>query len=65
MPVIACNSGGPKESVENGRTGFLCEPKANEWCEQMMKLFRGARLAEKMGEDGRERVVRLFSFKAF
>ena len=24
-PVVACNSGGPMESVANGKTGFLCE----------------------------------------
>lgn len=25
-PVIACNSGGPRESVLHGSTGFLCRP---------------------------------------
>jgi len=25
--VIACNSGGPLESVEDGKTGFLVSPK--------------------------------------
>ena len=25
-PVIACNSGGPRESVLHGTTGFLCRP---------------------------------------
>jgi alpha-1,3/alpha-1,6-mannosyltransferase len=25
-PVIACNSGGPLESVADGRTGYLCRP---------------------------------------
>jgi alpha-1,3/alpha-1,6-mannosyltransferase len=25
-PVIACNSGGPKESVVHNVTGFLCDP---------------------------------------
>ncbi|KAG2282087.1 hypothetical protein Bca52824_053307 [Brassica carinata] len=24
-PVIACNSGGPMETVKNGVTGYLCE----------------------------------------
>ena len=27
-PVIACRSGGPKESVLHGETGYLCEPIA-------------------------------------
>lgn len=34
-PVIACNSGGPKESVLDGRTGFLLEPDAEQWAEKM------------------------------
>ena len=29
--VIACNSGGPLESIEDGQTGFLRPPKANLW----------------------------------
>ena len=29
--VIACNSGGPLESIENNRTGFLIEPNPNMW----------------------------------
>jgi alpha-1,3/alpha-1,6-mannosyltransferase len=29
IPVVACNSGGPKESVLNGKTGYLLEQDAN------------------------------------
>lgn len=31
--VIACDSGGPLESIENGKTGFNCTPKASVWAE--------------------------------
>ena len=30
-PVIACNSGGPLESIEDQETGFLLVPKPNIW----------------------------------
>jgi alpha-1,3/alpha-1,6-mannosyltransferase len=29
--VIACNSGGPLESVADGKTGYLLSPDAEEW----------------------------------
>ncbi len=28
-PVIAVNSGGPRETVVNGQTGFLCQQVIN------------------------------------
>ncbi len=38
--VIACNSGGPLESIVDGQTGFLREPKADIWAEMMIKLAK-------------------------
>ena len=32
-PVIACNSGGPKESVLHEQTGFLCDPTPQSFAE--------------------------------
>jgi len=29
--VIACNSGGPVESVHHGKTGYLLSPNEEEW----------------------------------
>jgi len=37
--VIACNSGGPLESVSDGETGFLLNPMAQEWGEKIYSLF--------------------------
>lgn len=34
--VIACNSGGPLESVEDGKTGFLVPPVYREWGEKII-----------------------------
>lgn len=38
-PVIACNSGGPKESVLSGITGFLCEPQPRQFAHAMEQLL--------------------------
>ena len=37
-PVLACNSGGPTESVLHGRTGFLAEPVPVAFASAMAKL---------------------------
>ena len=38
-PVIACNSGGPKESIVDGVTGFLCDPSPNHFAYAMEHLM--------------------------
>lgn len=68
--VIACNSGGPLESVVDGRTGFLCEPTPEAFAEAMARLAEpeggaGAALAAKMGSAARAHVVDKFSREAF
>lgn len=40
-PVVACNSGGPTESVLDGQTGFLCEPESRAWADAMARLLVG------------------------
>lgn len=37
--VVACDSGGPKESVVSGRTGLLCEPTAAAFADAMRQLM--------------------------
>lgn len=37
--VVACDSGGPKESVVLGRTGLLCEPTAAAFADAMRQLL--------------------------
>lgn len=36
--VIACDSGGPKESVVEGETGFLCAPRPEAFALAMLKI---------------------------
>ena len=39
-PVIAVNSGGPRETVLHGRTGYLCPQTAMAFADAMYKLLR-------------------------
>ena len=42
VPVIACNSGGPMESVEHDKTGYLIsasDTTAQKWSDSMQILF--------------------------
>lgn len=64
-PVIAVNSGGPKETVVNGVTGFLCSPIASAFTEAMVRFVDSPGLAKELGEAGHERVVQHFSFNAY
>ena len=64
--VIACDSGGPVESVEDGRTGWLCRPAAESFAAAMQRVLamdEAERAA--MGERGRQRMVEKFSIGQF
>lgn len=39
LSVIACNSGGPRETVLNGQTGFLCESAPRSFAVAMQKVL--------------------------
>ena len=59
------NNGGPTETVVHGSTGFLCEPNPEDFSSAMGTFVEsGEPLMTKMGEDGRKRVSKFFSFKA-
>lgn len=38
--MIACDSGGPLETVVDGETGYLCPPDAKEFAQRMRMLFK-------------------------
>lgn len=46
--VVACNSGGPLETVINSKTGFVCEPTPENFGTAMGILTDGA-IALNMG----------------
>jgi glycosyltransferase involved in cell wall biosynthesis len=48
--VITCtDSGGPAELVENGRTGFVCQPTAAALAARLREVMDDAPLAERLG----------------
>ncbi|XP_074603816.1 alpha-1,3/1,6-mannosyltransferase Alg2 [Brevipalpus obovatus] len=64
-PVIACNSGGPLETVKDGLTGFLCDPMAESFARAMLKFVDDRGLSRKMGKKGRRHVLKEFSSRTF
>lgn len=64
VPVLAANTGGPLETVVEGRTGWLCEPdKVERWTAVMDKVLHKISDEElsQMGKAGIERVKAEFS----
>lgn len=63
-PIISVNEGGPKETIVNGKTGFLVNSR-EEMAAKMKFVIEHVKLAEKMGKEGRKRVEKYYSWKAF
>lgn len=63
--VVATNTGGPTETIVNGRTGFLCKPDAYSFSLAMAEAINNPEMVKLMGETGRKRVENVFSFEAF
>lgn len=58
--VVTCSdSGGPAELVQDGVTGFVCEPSADSLASAIQRLMTDARLAERAGAAGRAYVSKL------
>lgn len=52
-PVIAVNRGGPKEIIVDKKTGFLVEPKKEEFAKKMFVLASSKELVIEMGRQAR------------
>jgi len=60
-PVIALNSGGPKETILSGKTGFLCDNTAasvGQAVKQILQDFPD--LSNRLGQAGKEHVLTTF-----
>lgn len=57
-PVIAVDSGGPKESIINGKNGFLCVAIPKVFSDKMILLAEDETKARAMGKYGRDFVKR-------
>jgi alpha-1,3/alpha-1,6-mannosyltransferase len=67
-PVIAVDSGGPKETVVHGATGWLCEPTPAAFASAYSRVARLAAEGDalrKVGADARAHVEAKFSREAF
>jgi glycosyltransferase involved in cell wall biosynthesis len=57
IPIIAANSGGIPELVEDGKTGFLFEPgNASDLAKKMLAFIEQPNLIETLGDTGHERI---------
>lgn len=65
VPVVATRSGGMREIVEHGVTGFLAEPRnLTKELEQYITILLGnPMLQEQMGRLGRQRVLEQFTWQ--
>ncbi|GJQ14593.1 hypothetical protein GpartN1_g6384.t1 [Galdieria partita] len=63
-PVVAHNSGGPKETIVDGETGLLCQDSPEDFARAIVKLLLDEKWAQKMGEEGFLRVKQRFSREA-
>jgi phosphatidylinositol alpha-1,6-mannosyltransferase len=58
-PVLGGNSGGIPDAVLDGITGLLADPEdARHVADQAIRLLTDSDLAQRLGEQGRERVLR-------
>ncbi|KRZ11798.1 Alpha-1,3/1,6-mannosyltransferase ALG2 [Trichinella zimbabwensis] len=60
VPVIACNSGGPMETILHERTGYLVPSDPQAFADVMIKFVEDATLKTKFGQAGREWVLKKF-----
>eukprot|EP01080_Neovahlkampfia_damariscottae_P010018 gene10018-2337_t len=64
--VIACNSGGPLETISHGKTGFLVDPKPEAFAEAILKVLEMKNEEyEKLSKTARQNVIDKFSLKSF
>lgn len=54
--VISVNEGGPKETIVDGKTGYLVEKKPNEFAQKMLLLSKDSNLNKKLGKEARKHV---------
>jgi glycosyltransferase involved in cell wall biosynthesis len=64
IPVIGARVGGVKYSVEDGRTGFLVEPRSHDaLARRLAHVFSDASIARLLGKRARARAYELFTWR--
>ncbi len=64
-PCIAVNEGGPKETILDGKTGFLITADAQSFADKFFVLAEKPELAEEMGKRAYKHISAYFSKKRF
>lgn len=64
-PVIATDTGGPLETIEDGSCGYLCKSDKYSFADAMLRLYSNRIQSKKFGENGLKRVKKHFSYDAF
>lgn len=63
-PVVACNSGGTPEVVENEVSGILVAPgNSDQLAKALTRLCKSKSLREQMGKEGKRRVSKYYSLE--
>ncbi len=62
--IISVNEGGPKDTIKNGKTGFLVNSEA-EMATRMLMVVNDSSLKERIGKAGRYEARKRFSWDAF
>ncbi|MBI5454195.1 MAG: glycosyltransferase family 4 protein [Deltaproteobacteria bacterium] len=63
LPVVAAKAGGIREVVDDGKTGILVEPgDENGLADAVIRLLKDERRRRSMGEAGRGRVLKHFTW---
>ncbi|WKZ29235.1 MAG: glycosyltransferase family 4 protein [Patescibacteria group bacterium] len=63
-PIVAMRTGGTPEAVQDSVTGLLADPSSEqEFLEKLIRVLNEPETAERLGDAGRERVLREFQWK--
>lgn len=62
-PVLAVNAGGYKETILDGKTGFLLKRNPKEFAEKVLYLIKHTQIRKRMGIIGRKHVIKNFSWQ--
>lgn len=63
--IIACNTGGPTESIISGETGYLCDATPESWSSAMLTIVNNLEETKRKGKIGKEHVIKKFSLETF
>ncbi|EMD47075.1 alpha1,3-mannosyltransferase ALG2, putative, partial [Entamoeba histolytica KU27] len=65
VPVIACNNGGPLETVQNELTGLLCDGSKEGFAACISRLCHDNNLRQKLKLNAKKATKEKFGFETF